>query len=155
MSPASIPAIRRAIAADAALVRSISRAAYAKWVPLIGREPWPMTADYDAALRNHIIDLLHLQGDVVALVEMIPAADHLLVENVAVLPAHQGQGHGRRLMAHAEAVATALGHRQVRLYTNQRVAENITLYQRLGYEIARQEQLPAGVVVHMQKTLTP
>ncbi len=155
MSPASIPAIRRAIAADAALVRSISRAAYAKWVPLIGREPWPMTADYDAALRNHIIDLLHLQGDVVALVEMIPAADHLLVENVAVLPAHQGQGHGRRLMAHAEAVATALGHRQVRLYTNQRFAENITLYQRLGYEIARQEQLPAGVVVHMQKTLTP
>ena len=144
MSPASIPAIRR-----------ISRAAYAKWVPLIGREPWPMTADYDAALRNHIIDLLHLQGDVVALVEMIPAADHLLVENVAVLPAHQGQGHGRRLMAHAEAVATALGHRQVRLYTNQRFAENITLYQRLGYEIARQEQLPAGVVVHMQKTLTP
>ena len=86
---------------------------------------------------------------------MIPAADHLLVENVAVLPAHQGQGHGRRLMAHAEAVATALGHRQVRLYTNQRFAENITLYQRLGYEIARQEQLPAGVVVHMQKTLTP
>ena len=155
MSPASIPAIRRAIAADAALVRSISRAAYAKWVPLIGREPWPRTADYDAALRNHIIDLLHLQGDVVALVEMIPAADHLLVENVAVLPAHQGQGHGRRLMAHAEAVATALGHRQVRLYTNQRFAENITLYQRLGYEIARQEQLPAGVVVHMQKTLTP
>ena len=155
MSPASIPAIRRAIAADAALVRSISRAAYAKWVPLIGREPWPMTADYDAALRNHIIDLLHLQGDDVALVEMIPAADHLLVENVAVLPAHQGQGHGRRLMAHAEAVATALGHRQVRLYTNQRFAENITLYQRLGYEIARQEQLPAGVVVHMQKTLTP
>ena len=155
MSPASIPAIRRAIAADAALVRSISRAAYAKWVPLIGREPWPMTADYDAALRNHIIDLLHLQGDVVALVEMIPAADHLLVENVAVLPAHQGQGHGRRLMAHAEAVATALGHRQVRLYTTQRFAENITLYQRLGYEIARQEQLPAGVVVHMQKTLTP
>ncbi len=155
MSQTAIPAIRRAIAADSALVRTISRAAYAKWVPLIGREPWPMTADYDEALRNHIIDLLHIEGYVIALVEMIPAADHLLVENVAVLPEHQGQGHGKRLMAHAEAVATALGHRLVRLYTNQRFAENIALYQRLGYEIERQEAVPAGVVVHMRKSLPP
>ena len=153
MSSTTMPAIRRAIAADAALVRSLSRAAYAKWVPLIGREPWPMTADYDAALRNHIIDLLHLAGDVVALVEMIPAAGHLLVENLAVLPEHQGHGHGRRLMAHAEAVATTFGHRQLRLYTNQLFAENIALYQRLGYEIEREEVLPTGVVIHMQKNL--
>ena len=153
MSPTAIPAIRRAIAADAALVRSISRAAYAKWVPLIGREAWPMTADYDAALRNHIIDLLHLEGDVVALVEMIAAADHMLVENLAVLPDHQGLGHGRRLMAHAESVARIMGHRSVRLYTNQRFVENIDFYQRLGYAIVHEEALPAGVVVHMEKLL--
>lgn len=153
MPDSAIPAFRRAIAADAALVRAVSRAAYAKWVPLIGREPWPMTADYEAALRHHRIDLLHLEGEVVGLVEMIPHPDHLLVENVAVLPEHQGQGHGRRLMAHAEAVATALGHGLMRLYTNQRFAENIAFYQRLGYVVERQEALPAGVVVHMRKPL--
>jgi GNAT superfamily N-acetyltransferase len=153
MSEAAIPAFRRAIAADAALVRAISRAAYAKWVPLIGREPWPMTADYDLALRDHRIDLLHQEGEVVGLVEMIPAPDHLLVENVAVLPEHQGKGHGRRLMAHAEAVAGTLGHGLLRLYTNQRFAANIALYQRLGYELEREETVPAGVVVHMRKRL--
>ena len=153
MSEAAIPAFRRAIAADAALVRAISRAAYARWVPLIGREPWPMTADYDAALRRHRIDLLHLEGEAVGLVEMIPKADHLLVENVAVLPEHQGQGHGRRLMAHAEAVAAALGLGLVRLYTNQRSLENIALYQRLGYALEREEAVPSGVVVHMRKPL--
>ena len=153
MPESAIPAFRRAIAADAALVRAISRAAYAKWVPLIGREPWPMTADYDAALRNHRIDLLHQEGEVVGLVEMIPRPDHLLVENVAVLPEHQGRGHGRRLMAHAEAVAATLGHRVLRLYTNQRFAENIALYQRLGYLLDREEAVPAGVVVHMRKQL--
>ena len=134
-------------------MRAISRAAYAKWVTVIGREPWPMTADYDAALRNHLIDLLHQDDAVVALVEMIPRGDHLLVENLAVLPACQGQGHGRRLMAHAEAVAAAMGHGMVRLYTNQRFAENIALYQRLGYSIEREEVLAAGVVVHMCKCL--
>ena len=112
-------------------MRTISRAAYAKWIPLIGREPWPMTADYDAALRNHVIDLLHLEGHVVALVEMIPVVDHLLMENLAVLPEFQGHGHGKRLMAHAEAVAAAMGHQMVQLYTNQLFAANIALYQRL------------------------
>jgi len=149
----SIPAFRAAIAADAPLVRAISRAAYAKWVPLIGREPWPMSADYDAAIGNHRIDLLELEGEAIALVEMIPRADHLLIENVAVLPEHQGAGHGRRLMRHAEAVAATLGRGMMRLYTNQRFAANIALYQRLGYAVDRIETVPAGVVVHMKKGL--
>ena len=78
---------------------------------------------------------------------------HLLVENVAVLPEHQGQGHGKRLMAHAEAVATARGHAVVRLYTNQRFADNIKLSQTLDYVVEREETIPAGVVVHMRKRL--
>ena len=62
-----------------------------------------MIADYDAALRNHVIDLLHLEGHVVALVESILVSGHLLVGNPAVLPEVQGRGHGKRLMTHAAA----------------------------------------------------
>jgi GNAT superfamily N-acetyltransferase len=153
MPNAPIPSFRAATAADAPLARAISRAAYAKWVPLIGREPWPMTADYEAAIRNHRIDLLHLEGEAIALVELIPQPDHLLIENVAVLPDHQGRGHGRRLMHHAEAVAATLGLRLLRLYTNQRFAENIALYTRLGYAIDRTETVPAGTVVHMCRSI--
>ena len=39
------PALRRAVADDAAAVRVLTREAYAKWVPVIGREPLPMRAD--------------------------------------------------------------------------------------------------------------
>jgi ribosomal protein S18 acetylase RimI-like enzyme len=120
-------------------------------VPLIGREPLPMTADYEAAVRKHRIDLLHLGGEPVALIEMIPGADHLLIENVAVSPAHQGRGLGRRLMAHAEAVAMALGHPEIRLYTNKLFAENLRLYEKLGYRLDREETWTGGVVVHMSK----
>ena len=53
--------LRRAVAADAAAIRELTREAYAKWVPVIGREPKPMTADYAEALRKNRFDLLFLK----------------------------------------------------------------------------------------------
>ena len=50
--------IRRAVAGDAAAIAALTRAAYEKWIPVIGRAPKPMTADYDDAVRAHLIDLL-------------------------------------------------------------------------------------------------
>lgn len=49
--------LRRATPSDAAAVRELTRSAYAAWVSVIGCEPRPMTADYDAAVRGHMIDL--------------------------------------------------------------------------------------------------
>ena len=145
--------LRTATPADAAAIRGLTRAAYARWVPLIGREPKPMGADYDAAVRAHRIDLLEIDGALAALIEMIPAADHLLVENIAVAPERQGRGLGRRLLAHAEDVAAALGVAEIRLYTNQRFAENIALYRRCGYRVTQEEVLAHGVATHMAKRI--
>jgi ribosomal protein S18 acetylase RimI-like enzyme len=143
--------LRQAVAADAAAVRALSRAAYAKWVPLIGREPKPMTADYEGALARHRFDLAYLGGELAALIETVPEHDHLLVENVAVAPDYQGLGLGRRLMAHAEGLAAAMNYAEIRLYTNARFAENIALYARLGYRVDREEESALGVTVYMSK----
>lgn len=145
--------LRRATLADAAAVRQLTRDAYAKWVPLIGREPKPMTADYAAAVRDHRIDLLYLDGKLAALIETIPQSDHLLIENVAVSPAFQGRGLGRRLMAHAEGLAAGAGQTELRLYTNKMFAANVQLYLRLGYRLDREEVLSVGTAVHMSKRL--
>ncbi len=145
--------LRRAVAADAAAVRALVRDAYAKWVPVIGREPKPMTANYDAAVRLNRVDLAHVEGDLAGLIETIDRSDHLLIENVAVAPQRHGQGLGRALMAHAETVARAAGYREVRLYTNQRFEANMQLYLRLGYSIDREEEGPLGVTVYMSKSL--
>lgn len=147
------PTLRQAVASDAAAVRALVRAAYARWVPLIGREPKPMGADYDAAVRDHRVDLAYLGDELAALIETIPQPDHLLVENVAVAPAFQGQGLGRFLMAHADRLAAAQGHVEMRLYTNQRFAENIRLYLELGYGIDREEESALGVTVYMSKPI--
>lgn len=145
--------LRRAAAADAAAVKALTRAAYAKWVPVIGREPKPMTANYDTAIRLNRVDLALVEGELAGLIETIDRADHLLIENVAVAPARHGQGIGRALMAHAETVARNAGYREVRLYTNQRFEANVRLYERLGYRMDREEAGPLGVTVFMSKRL--
>ena len=145
--------LRRATIADAPAIRALTREAYAKWVPLIGREPKPMAADYVQAVQTHRIDLLYLGGELAALIEMIPETGHLLIENVAVSPGLQKRGLGRRMMSHAEDAAAALGYAEIRLYTNKRFIENIRLYARLGYAIDREEKLKGGIAVHMSKRL--
>ena len=145
--------LRRAAAADAAAVQALTRQAYAKWVPLIGREPKPMQADYDRAVREHRIDLALLGGALAGLIETIDRPDHLLIENVAVAPAFQGRGVGRRLMAHAEQLAAEQGHAELRLYTNARFEENVALYRRLGYRVDREDEGPLGVAVHLSKRI--
>jgi len=145
--------VRRAGPEDAPAIHDLTHAAYAKWIPLIGREPKPMTTDFHAAVRAHIIDLL-FEGCVLAgLIEMVPAPDHLLIENVAVAPAYQGRGHGKTLLAHADCFAELHGCRTIRLYTNSRFVENLRLYERLGYVEDRLETNIRGVIVHMRKSL--
>ena len=39
-----------------------------------------MTAEYADAVRKHRFDLLYVQGTLAALIETVPEADHLLVE---------------------------------------------------------------------------
>jgi len=144
---------RRAAPEDAPMVRDLTRAAYAKWVPVVGTEPRPMTADYDHAVRTHVIDLVFRDGEPIALIEMIPAEDHLMIQNIAILPAHQGQGLGRSLLSHAEQTAVALGVKELRLYTNQRMITNIVLYERTGYRRTGEEHGAFGTAVHMSKRL--
>ncbi len=147
--------LRRATPADAAAVRDLTRAAYAKWVSILGREPKPMTADYDVAVRDHVVDMLHLEGELAALIEMRPEADHLLIVNVAVSPAYQGRAYGRALLAHAEELACSLGLGEMRLYTSSRLTENVKLYERVGYKVDREEDVSPhlGVFVYMSKHL--
>jgi ribosomal protein S18 acetylase RimI-like enzyme len=145
--------IRIATLADADAITTVTRAAYAKWVPLIGREPLPMKADHAAHIRDHRADLLLVDDEVAALVEIIQRHDDLLIENVAVAPGFQKKGYGRRMVAHAERLASEAGFDAVRLYTNAKFDENIRLYRSLGYDIEREEAINDGVLVHMVKTI--
>lgn len=136
---------------DAATVREIVRAAYAKWVPVIGREPMPMKADYEAAVRDHQIDLICSNGGIVGLIETMLREDHLWIENIAVRPEEQGKGLGRRLLAHAQTKAVDAGRSELRLLTNAAFESNIALYRSAGYAITAQEPFMGGTTIYMSK----
>jgi ribosomal protein S18 acetylase RimI-like enzyme len=144
----------QALEGDAAAIRKLTREAYAKWVPVIGREPKPMTADYTEAVKKHRFDFLYVNGELAALIETIRCSDHLLIENVAVSPSFQGKGYGRMLLAHAEKLAASSNFEQVKLYTNKLFVENVQLYIRLGYRVDHEEEVKGGTVVHMSKQVS-
>lgn len=153
-------ALRRGAQADAEAVRALVEAAYTKWIPVIGRLPIPMRADYAQALRDHRFDLLVAGPDLAGLIETRAEADHLLVVNVAVHPAFQGRGFGSRLMGRADAVAAEAGLARLRLYTNKKYTANLRLYGALGYRVEREELYDGpgrtrddDVTVHMVKDL--
>ncbi|SNB55102.1 Acetyltransferase (GNAT) family protein [Arboricoccus pini] len=112
-----------------------------------------MIADYERALREHRIDLVRRNGEILGLIEMIFKTDHLLIENVAVQPKCQGQGLGRRLLAHAEAVAAAEGYGTIRLFTNKLFRVNLKLYAGLGFGTDREEPFKGGTKVWMSKAI--
>jgi ribosomal protein S18 acetylase RimI-like enzyme len=147
--------LRRAGSSDADAIRALTREAYAKWVPLIGREPKPMAADSQKAVREHWIDLHEINGELAALIEMVAMDGHLFVVNVAVHPARQGRGLGRALLAHAEAVARGAGYGEIRLLTNAAFAANLALYGRLGYRETKRESISiGGIAVHFGKPVS-
>lgn len=145
--------MRQAAPADAARLRQITREAYARWVPVIGREPLPMQVDYAIALVQHRFDLAELDGTPSGLIETLLRPDDLWIENVAVRPNFQGLGLGRYLLGHAESLARAAGLQDLRLLTNEAFVDNVAIYQHLGYAVERTEAFMGGTTLYLHKRL--
>ncbi len=124
--------IRPAGPGDVAPVARIVADAYAPYVALNGLVPGPMRDDYAARQREGVLWVLD-DGAVRGVLVLIAGAGHLLLDNVAVDPAAQGKGYGRRLMDFAESHAEAAGLPVVRLYTQEIMVGNIAIYAARGY----------------------
>src|SRR5262249_35109733 len=148
------PPLRRAMLDDAESLTHLALAAYARHVAAIRREPMPMAADWARVLAEQEIWVLSEPGDeIVASLALEIQPDNLTIWSVAVAPAQQGRGIGRRLMAFAEDRARALRRPELRLFTNARMEANIALYRRLGYSETRREAFDDRVIVHMSKAV--
>lgn len=143
--------IRIASGDDVKVIEKISKAAYSKWITLIGREPLPMQVDYSLAISKHRFDLLELGGAVVGVLETVPSDGYLLIENIAVSPDHQRKGIGRTLLNHAEEVAKTSGFQKLRLYTNELFEGNVSLYESAGYVVTDRSSVNGGIKVDMVK----
>jgi len=125
--------IRKADRGEADILRSLVRRAYAIYVPRIGKEPGPMLDDYAARTAEGSAYVLECADNVCGVLVLLDFPGYLLLDNIAVDPSRQGQGLGRILMDFAEEEAQRRSYSEIRLYTHERMTENIVLYARLGY----------------------
>ena len=145
--------LRRGTTEDFDLIRDFTRAAYAKWIPLIGREPLPMAADYETAIREHRFDLLYKEDALAALIETITRSDHLHIQNLCVSPEFQRLGLGSQLLNYAQDMAAHENLPALRLDTNRYFTGNVDLYLRHGFSIDWENPVDGGVHVHMVKRI--
>jgi ribosomal protein S18 acetylase RimI-like enzyme len=148
-------AIRKAGPGDADLIARMTDAAYAKYVPLMGRKPQPMTADYQQILAEHPIWIMWANDQPAGVLVLMHEPEALLIYSVAIVPEYQKRGLGRRLLAWAESEARQAGYADIRLFTNALMQANIALYTRLGYTETRREPFREQTVVHMSKPIQP
>jgi ribosomal protein S18 acetylase RimI-like enzyme len=149
----SEPSPRRATIADATALNALARAAYAIYVPVIGREPQPMATDWQTLFAQQEIWIVDGPSGPLASLALEVEPDHVVIWSVAVAPEHQRKGLGSRLLDFAEARSRELKRPEIRLFTNAKMARNIALYRSLGYAETRREELPDRVIVYMSKRL--
>ncbi|MEM9632929.1 MAG: GNAT family N-acetyltransferase [Pseudomonadota bacterium] len=126
--------IRIAIKSDEPAVRNCAERAYERYVAAIGRKPAPMVADFEAQIEAGLIHAAFDEsGLLLGFIVFFPKDDHMFLENVAVDPSAAGSGVGKQLIRYCEEAARREGFGSVRLYTNEKMNENLAIYPHLGF----------------------
>src|ERR1700730_7238345 len=84
------PRIRPAIAADVPAIAKIVDHAYRHYIARMGKPPGPMLEDYAARVSGGAVWVLEEGAVIAAIIVLLPGVNHLLLDNIAVSPNHQG-----------------------------------------------------------------
>ncbi len=139
---------------DARDIEALTHAAYAKWIPSIGREPLTMAFDYSKIVRIRHVELAFENATLAGVLDMELSPGHALIKNLAVAPQFQKQGIGKALLARADLLGLKAGCSLMRLYTNAAFSENISFYKQMGYTVARFAPFRGGFIAHMDKPIS-
>ncbi|MEP4766551.1 MAG: GNAT family N-acetyltransferase [Roseibium sp.] len=84
---------------DAEAVRQLAERAYASYIPVMNARPLPMDADYAEMIETGEVWLVRSGNkDLSASLALTLQPDHLVIYSIAVDPAAQGAGYGRKLL---------------------------------------------------------
>jgi len=130
--------IRPAVPADCDRIADLANMAYAIYLDRMDKKPAPMTENYAERIAEGCVFALEIQPPsalptIMGFIMLVPEKDALLLRNVTVDPAVQGQGYGKMLIAFAENKAREAGLRRIALFTNEVMTENLRFYPHLGY----------------------
>ena len=144
---------RRAMAGDVEAVEALQRAAYARNRALLGVEPLPLQVDYREIVARMEVWLFERDATLQGVLALEAEPDALLIWSVATAPDTQGVGLGNLMLDFAHARAREINRAMIRLYTGEKLRDNIGWYQRRGFAIDRTEALADRTIVYMSKNL--
>ncbi|WP_085677619.1 MULTISPECIES: GNAT family N-acetyltransferase [unclassified Pseudomonas] len=145
--------LRRAEPADVEAITGLVQAAYSPYIARIGKPPAPMLDDYCQVVAQAEVHVALDGTQVVGVLVLEREGDEMLLANVAVLPECKGQGIGKVLMHLCETRSRQVGCSAVRLYTHERMTENIAIYRTLGFVETHRAQEHGFSRVFMRKAL--
>ncbi len=93
---------------------------------------WPDQEAFVAEIDGTVVGLCHVQG-----IRMLISDGYAEIQALVVAAGRQGEGLGRKLVAHACAWAFARGYGRVRLRSNVAREEAHAFYEHLGFEKAK------------------
>lgn len=108
-------------------------AAYGMYIERMGKKPAPMVTDYTEPILKGLVHVDVDREKLKGLIVLIPKTNYLLIENVAVHPSYQGQGIGRELIEFGIESARKSNLKEVCLYTNELMTENLKYYPKFGF----------------------
>ncbi|MFK0310723.1 GNAT family N-acetyltransferase [Pseudomonas sp. NPDC090233] len=145
--------IRRADMADVDAITALVHEAYTPYIARIGKAPAPMLDDYRQVLAEAEVYVAQDGARIAGVLVMSREGSEMLLVNVAVLAACKGQGVGKQLMLFCEEQSRLTGCSAIRLYTHERMTENIEIYRKLGYVETHRAQEKGFARVFMRKQL--
>ena len=135
------PFIRLAMTTDVPAIKLIARKSFERYVPLIGKPPAPMNANFSGHVLKDTVFIAQSekkQGSVLGYAIVLQRDGEWLLDNIAVSPEAQGRGIGSALIAACETFLQKQGVQRYHLYTNEAMEQNLTWYPEIGFvEMAR------------------
>lgn len=145
--------LRRARPEDGRELAEIARQAYGKYVDMLVEPPAPLLLDYERVAASGRTYVAEEAGVLLGMVTVEPDGDALILRNLAVRPARQVRGIGRKLAMLVEDLAREGGMSAVRLWTRAEMHDNIAFYKRLDYVFTGSEQNAQANRVFFRKDL--
>lgn len=124
---------RLATPSDLETVVTLTRDAYAVYLPVLGYPPLPVDEDYAPRIARGEVFLFGAADETAGLAVIEQHDDYLMLFSLAIAPDHQGKGHAIAILNWLKAHAAATGYREIRLNTYALMARNIGLYERFGF----------------------
>ena len=129
------PFIRLAMTTDVPAIKLIARKSFERYVPLIGKPPAPMNANFSGHVLKDTVFIAQSekkQGSVLGYAIVLQRDGEWLLDNNAVSPEAQGRGIGSALIAACETFLQKQGVQRYHLYTNEAMEQNLTWYPEIG-----------------------